>query len=244
MKKWIIATIIILMIVLTLSLVLLLIGLKNTLIIGDGTSYQNERFLESFNSVQYNGRGKIRIVTGETNMIQVVCDKNLLPYLKTEIKGEKLRIYFSKRVKTNVLPEFLITLKTLKRLNLSGSIQLESTALLNAQTASIFLKGNCSALLNLQGEELQLKQSGSSVIQLTGNLKKCKLLSHGAAVIDGSDLKIEEATVKIQGSSRCSINPTMILNGEIKGSGVIEYQNTPEVNKIIQGSGTISQALL
>lgn len=139
---------------------------------------------------------------------------------------------------------------------LSVKMDKKSTAAVKASSVKISVSlGNSAALtLNLtqDAETAELSQSGSSVLNFTGNVSKTSLnvggsselqlsgkadilevKSEGSSRIQANDFPVAKAYVTMQNASRLYVNPSEILQVDLKGNSRLVYQNDPVI-KIVQ----------
>ena len=80
--------------------------------------------MSGFSAVSLGGAGHVVIEQTGTESLAVTTDDNLLPYIRTEVRGHTLELGFTDSL-TNPRPThdvvFKLTVKTIEGLDLSGS---------------------------------------------------------------------------------------------------------------------------
>ena len=74
-----------------------------------------------------------------------------------------------------------------------------------------------------------------------GEAKSLDAHVSGAGHIDASELKVKEASFKIEGVGTGSVYATDELWATISGVGKLKYYGNPKVHKNIEGIGTVSK---
>lgn len=88
-----------------------------------------DRMLASFNKIKVIGQGRVILSQNEKNSIKIEGDKNILPYIETEIKNDTLTIRPKKGLFLKKAEDlkFYVNAKSLKDINLDKDIHFELT---------------------------------------------------------------------------------------------------------------------
>ncbi len=205
---------------------------------GSGNITTSERQVSEFNSVDLRGSGKVIIRSGDSQTVVVKCDDNILPLLKTEVRGKTLRIYTDKCVNTDLL-EVEISMNTLRNISVSGSGSIIGTDTFDCKKASIDVSGSGSVDLSLNGDKLETDISGSGSVRLAGKMDKHDMDVSGSGHVSALDMQTNDAVVSISGSGRCELQVTDYLEVDISGSGTVLYRGKPKLNTSLSGNGNI-----
>jgi hypothetical protein len=139
---------------------------------GSGNMVTETREVSGFNSIQVDYPARVLISQGSTETLKVETDDNVLPGLKTEVKGKELRIYYKspdgKHVNPTKMPVITITVKELSDLNYSSAG--ESTVDgLKSEDLSVSLSGAGNVKLNdLTVGNLSINVSGAGSTTASG----------------------------------------------------------------------------
>ena len=194
-------------------------------ITGSGQVAREERSLPEFDSVELEGSMNVEISKGSSIKCTVEGDDNILPLLKTEVRGNRLRIYFKRGM----------SLSSYKVLN----VYLEVPEL---SGVSVSGSGDISFTDVTRGE-VKVSIDGSGDITGTGEAEAVTAEINGSGDMHLFKLYTERASVEINGSGDIAINASAFLDAEINGSGDIKYKGNPsEIKREINGSGDISKA--
>ncbi len=90
---------------------------------GSGVVGSEVRSVSDFTSIGVVGSANVSIVFGETELVAITTDENLLPYIKTEVRSGKLIIHNQEntRVSFPLGIHIKVTMKTLTSATLDGS---------------------------------------------------------------------------------------------------------------------------
>jgi hypothetical protein len=191
---------------------------------GSGKITTESRPVAGFSEVSLSGIGQAVIEQTGTESLTVTTDDNLLPYVRTEVRGSTLELALKDGM-TSLRPSsgivFHVTAKTLEHLRVSGSGEADVKSLVTSR--------------------LQAEISGSGDVKAQGMADDLVLRISGSGSYQGADLKTRRADVRISGSGDGVVNATDTLDVNVSGSGSIEYSGNPRVSEHVSGSGSIRQ---
>ena len=189
---------------------------------GSGTIITEPRTVSGFSSVSLSGSGQVLIEQTGTESLTVTTDDNLLPYIKTEVRGDTLDLGLTNPM-TNVRPTnnivFKLTVKKLDELAVSGSGEADA-------------KG-------VKVDRIRIRISGSGDVSAQGTANELDLSISGSGGYRGEEMRSKRATVGISGSGRAVLAADETLSADVSGSGSIEYLGDPQVTQQISGAGSV-----
>lgn len=193
-------------------------------IAGSGNVVTESRPVSGFRAVSVGGSGQLFIEKGAAESLTVTADDNLLPYIKTEVRGDQLQLGFRDSMSgPNVQPTrgivFRLTVKALDELHVSGS-------------GSADVRG-------IDGPRVRLRVSGSGEIAAQGAVNDLEVGISGSGRYLGDRLASNRALVDISGSGKALVNASDRLDVDVSGSGDVVYIGAPQVSRHISGSGSV-----
>ncbi len=189
---------------------------------GSGNAQIEVRNLTGFNKVVAGGAVNVEIVAQKDFGVSVEADDNLLPILKTEVRGDTLRIYSTNDYTPKTRINVRISLPDIEVLELSGS----STA----------------TIANVKAHSLELKASGSSKIKVDGDANSLSVNASGSSEIDAEKLRVVNAKVNASGSSQAIVSATDEIDANVSGSSRVFYIGKPKnLKQNTSGSSSINQ---
>ena len=119
-------------------------GKEQKTVKASGSIVTEQRSVKVFTAIAVSQEINLYLTPGEDHSISVKTDDNILPYLKTEVQGNTLIIYFSEdiQIKSPRSSEVYVTLPQLEKLTVSTGAMIKSTQLIQAK--SIDLKASTS----------------------------------------------------------------------------------------------------
>jgi hypothetical protein len=190
---------------------------------GSGNLKSEKRDVSGFRGIRAGGAMQIEIVAGKEFSVEIETDDNILPLIKTEVRGGVLHIEREGNVWTRSRSRTMvrISLPQLDELNISG-----------ATTANVS---------GVKSEQFELKLSGASKINIEGEAGALKVDLSGASKLDAENFRVAKADVEVSGASKANLFVSETLNADASGASKINYSGNPQtVTKDVSGASKIS----
>lgn len=185
-----------------------------------GVQKTDGRRIQFFNSIDIKGSYSSTISCRNNQAIEITCDKNLLPYISTEVKNQKLYIFSRKPICTTKGIKIAIFAPDVVSVDASGS--------------------NDISITGINNESISIKLDGSGDLNISGNTKKFDAVLSGSNKLYAKKLRSETTHISIAGSSDASVYASKDLDIDISGVGdIIYYGNPKTILKKISGIGEI-----
>lgn len=204
-----------------------------------------ERQIEEFNAIVFEGVGDIEIIQGDKRELFIEADRNVLGQVRTEVTDGVLRISYRSPLWGLLLfndADINIGLTTpkLEAVHLLGSGNILSAGI-SGDSLDISIAGSGNiGIANVETEHINARITGSGNISLGGQVKQQIVVISGSGTYLANDLQSDETGVRISGSGNVEIAVNSVLDVSISGSGDVVYSGTPQLRKgVVSGSGTI-----
>ncbi|MEP6924289.1 MAG: head GIN domain-containing protein [Pyrinomonadaceae bacterium] len=189
---------------------------------GSGNTVTEKRNVTGFKGVHTGGAMQLEISVGKEFSVELEGDDNILPTIKTEVRGDKL--YFERkegRIWSRGRVIARVTMPELNDLDISGA----SSAIVN----------------NVKTESLKIDASGASKIEISGEARDLAVEVSGASKLDAENLKTERTKVEASGASKVSIFASEAVDADASGASKIVYSGNPKsVSKDASGASSVS----
>lgn len=210
---------------------------------GSGKQLKEDRQVRSFNEIEAAGLGLVILSQGEKNSLTVESDDNILPYLTSEVSGNKLVI--KPKPNVNLQPtgsiKYYVTFRDIKSLAVAGSVALQSEGI-ETDELSISAAGSTDIRATIKAKLLSLSVAGSSNIKLDGSVEKQILSLAGSVRYHAKRLASKLCTISAAGSVIAEVQASNELDGTISGSGRLSYAGNPEAVEVKTfGSATVKK---
>jgi hypothetical protein len=225
---------------------------------GNGNVVEEKRIMPQFVRVVNEGAFNVYIIQDTVSEIVIEAESNLIPHIRTLIKGNTLEI----DTRDNLRPKFPINLYIKSKeffgvalsgsglikgqdqittpeleLNLSGSGDIEVDV--EADFVGVSISGSGSANMGVNANLLVASISGSGDMEFWGETDKGELSISGSGTFAAYSLVQEECKARISGSGDMFVNVQDYLDVTISGSGSVYYMGDPSVTTNITGSGSV-----
>lgn len=173
--------------------------------------------------------------------IVVDAESNLMPYIITDIKGNRLVLRTPNNTCIDPHESVIITIFTNKKfhkLDISGSGYMQCDSL-NVNDLSLNISGSGDIKLPLYVNTLDANISGSGDIEVWGEAKNSKLNISGSGNIRAINLIQNHCKAVISGSGNIYVYVINDLDVTISGSGSVYYKGNPLIEAHISGSGSV-----
>ena len=194
-----------------------------TSVSGSGNVVTETRNVSGFDGVTITGAGNILIDQNGAESLTITTDDNLLQHIKTEVRGGKFVIEFTRGVLFGKVKDLTFKVST-KNLN---SVQVDGAANVEGK--------------NIATENLSVKLNGAGAIALSGKVTTQDVVLDCVGTYNGAGLASQRAKVTQNGTGGAVVRASDKLDATISGLGNIEYIGNPQVTKKISGLGAVRQ---
>ena len=216
---------------------------KHGKVTGDGNVITDSREVGSFDNIGVSGSFDVDLVKGKEGKIDIKIEKNLLPYLITEVKDGELKIKWKSgtNIRTKKGVELTVYFKDINGVALSGSGDIVSKDLIKADNFDVRVSGSGDINLHLDVNKLHAKVSGSGDLDFKGSASNFEASVSGSGDIEAYGLQTNTADIKVSGSGGMTLSVKNELYARVSGSGDISYKGNPSKEDVkVSGSGNVS----
>lgn len=211
---------------------------------GNGSITEEERNLSEFTGVISEGEYDVYIVIDSVSKVRIEADENLIPYIRTFVKDDKLVIdNGTRRCLRNRNDEpirIYVHTSDLFNIELDGSGIIYSDYFIYVDYLKIELNGSgIIDLRDIDALEMDILLSGSGEIELWGIVGEGSMDIPGSGKIKAYHLEQDVCYASIAGSGDMYVFVYDLLDANISGSGNIFYKGNPRINLRISGSGSL-----
>lgn len=194
---------------------------------GDGIAARDQRQVAALGQLEVSGSMQVEVRVGQAPSLLVEADANLLPYIRTEARGNTLTIANERQLRSKTPVRIVYTTPRLTEVRATGSGQV--------------------LVRDLNGAPLEVSKSGSGQVGLAGKVGSLHARMSGSGVLDAGELSSASADLGLSGSGRMNIGE---IRGDyarvsVAGSGVLQAGGVVRsLNARVAGSGSLDLASL
>jgi Putative auto-transporter adhesin, head GIN domain len=204
------------------------------------------RTISSFRTVRLVGSADLVLTQADTPSLTVEGEKDAMPYLKSEMRGDELLLSYEPKGRgwwgpDRKGPRFLLSAKGLERISAAGSGDVRSDSFTVPGDFEIAMAGSSDVHFGaLAARKLLVRISGAGDITLAGGVLEQNVRIAGSGDYHGAALQSATATISIAGSGDAVLWARDSLSVKIAGSGDVKYYGRPAISKSIAGSGSVT----
>jgi len=183
---------------------------------GSGNVAVEKREVSDFNAVDVGGVFQVEAVAGKAFGVEVEADDNLLPHIRTSVRGGTLYIETDGRIKTSNKLRVRVSAPDIDNIDVSGA-------------ANVTLSG-------VKNDSVKVSGSGASNITVSGETSQLNIDISGATKVLADQLKAANAVIEASGASYADVNVSGEINSDLSGASRVEYSGSP-ANVVTKKSG-------
>lgn len=189
---------------------------------GSGNMATETRDIKGFRGIDVSGVFQVEITAQKDFGVEIEADDNLIPRIKTEIRGGVLHIETEGRLKSVNVMKVRISAPDIDSIEASGVSRVK--------------------LVNVRNDELRVNTSGASKTSVSGKTARISIEVSGASSVNTEDLVAEVAAINASGASHVSVFASGELRCDASGASRIVYAGTPKfVEKSSSGAGSVRE---
>ncbi len=231
------------MIVVLLAALVLVTGCAPIIVCGSGHVVTQDRRVGNFNAVSLAGGGDVIVVQGETEALTIEAEDNLLPYIKTGVKGGTLTIS-GESGPILFLPtepiRYNLTVKDLSSVDLSGWGNIRSASLKTDQLHITHSGAGYVMLDHVEATNLTSTVRGVGGLTVSGQVTNQTAHLSGPGYYEAADLSSQSAHIDDDGPGNATVWARESLDVTIGGPGNINYYGSPRVQQNKSGMGKLT----
>ena len=211
---------------------------------GKGEPVVEERTVTGYHAISLSMSATVYFTTADNYSMTVHAQENLMPYIITEVEGDRLVIKEKNGVNFGTFDPITVTITapSVDDLDISGSGDINVGSTWSGSTLSTNISGSGNInMVNIEAGTFKANISGSgSILASGGTTDYADLTISGSGNIDVRMVYADTTYATISGSGNIYTQVNKMLDATISGSGNIFYLGTPVINLHVSGSGTVN----
>lgn len=205
---------------------------------GSGISTTESRSMPAFDRIDLSGEYDVVVEVGQPRSLTITGDDNLLPLVRTEVRGGTLHIDRKEDFRTHRNIRIEISVERLEGFRSGGSSEV---VVRNVKSSAFDVGVSGSSELTANGDfgDLRASISGSGEIRMEGTADEIEASVSGSGDLDLLDVAARTANIGVSGSGGATLNVRERLEANVSGSGDVRYAGRPSVRGEVSGSGRV-----
>jgi hypothetical protein len=193
------------------------------------------RDVNGFNAIEFSTFGKINIIQGDVESLNISGPDNLVAEMETSVRNQTLIIKSKENISVTNLNSgnmltFTIVVKNLTSVSTSGLGDMQ-VDMLSTPSLAVTMSGAGYLHLNqINADQLNITISGLGGMEITGQSRQATIELSGAGGVTASELQVQNANVTLSGLGGATLWVTDQLTGTISGAGSVSYYGNPQTS--------------
>lgn len=206
---------------------------------GSGIAQTESRQVGVFTEIEVGNAIELDVTIGPEPDLVVTADDNVLPFVKTEVSGERLRVYLNASANTNVTIKVSSTVPELRTLSADGAARTTVTGA-EGERFELELSGASRCEFTGEVELMEVNISGASHASLVGAAKELILDGSGASHLKAAEFKADKVLAEVNGASTVDVYASEAIKAEATGASTVRFAGQPsQIEEQTSGAATI-----
>jgi hypothetical protein len=207
-------------------------------LVGSGDAATESREVGEFADIAVSGAIKLDVTVGPAVAIDITAEDNILPHVKTEVTGDRLKIFVDESYSSKLGVKVQMAAPELRGLRASGASKTTVTDA-SGERFRLGLSGASECKWKGEVDALAMKLDGGSQAKVSGTAGRLEMNCSGASKVEARDLETKTAKAKLSGASTARVNVSDDLNVEASGASSLRFSGQPTVKKNVSGASTV-----
>jgi len=194
---------------------------------GSGHMVSDDRKVSDFSKISISGDYKVVLKQDSSMSLKITADDNLLKYIKTEVNGDRLRIYSKRNLCNNDQMTINIGIRNLEELKASGAVEVESDGNIHTQDLHFELSGATKITMDLNAANVTTSGSGATELNLKGQATSHDIDLSGVGHVYAFDFVVGSCNIQTSGAGHCEVNVLNSLSVHSSGASEVRYRGNP-----------------
>jgi hypothetical protein len=209
---------------------------------GNGEVVSEDRTISSnFNEIKVQQGIQVYITQGNSTELKVEADENIIDILRTEVKNNKLNIFFDKNVYKASSRKVYLTTSDISKIETSSGASVKTENTIETTILELDSSSGSAIKMYVNADEISSSSSSGATINIYGKSKEFSAMASSGSSIDADKLETINATAKVSSGANIDLNVSGKLIAKASSGGDIDYEGNPtEVNKDTSSGGSVS----
>lgn len=184
---------------------------------GSGSEKSDVRQVAEFDEIAATTGIEVTVETGAPASVEVKGDDNLLPHLKTEVSGKRLKVGFDTNVQPTAPLRVKIVMPSVKAIDVSSGAVLKASG--------------------LKAEGLEIDAASGANVELKGTAKKLDIEAGAGAHVNAEGLASESVEAKCTAGAEVTVTAAVSASGSTSSGARVHVKGHPQKKEISESSG-------
>jgi len=181
------------------------------------------------------------ITQDNTTEVKVEADENIIDLLITEVKDNRLKIYFEKNVYRAKARNVFLSTSAISKLKASSGASVKSENTFQLTSLDLDASSGSSIRIYVNADDITSETSSGASIKVYGKSNTFSGKASSGSSIDADELETIDAYAKASSGANINVNVSGNLTAKASSGGDIDYEGSPtNINKDTSSGGSVS----
>jgi len=181
------------------------------------------------------------ITQDNTTEVKVEADENIIDLLITEVKDNRLKIYFEKNVYRAKARNVFLSTSAISKLKASSGASVKSENTFQLTSLDLDASSGSSIRIYVNADDITSETSSGASIKVYGKSNTFSGKASSGSSIDADELEAIDAYAKASSGANINVNVSGNLTAKASSGGDIDYEGSPtNINKDTSSGGSVS----
>ena len=208
-------------------------------VVGNGEVTEENRPVADFDELTFCCNVRVELTQGPTTKVRVEAESNLLPYVKTEVSGNRLRIGLRDNVHFRSREPIVVyvTVPTLTYIGGEAAGRLEMRSAFTGEHLELEAGSAASISAEFSGAELRLRADSGGRVEVRGRGKTVDATASSGGSVSAHDYLAERGEADASSGGGVEINVSEALEADASSGGRVSYRGQATNVNAHTGSG-------
>ena len=204
---------------------------------GSGKIVSQELALQPFSEVSAQGNFTLYLQEGLQEEIRIEADDNLIEFLNTEIRDNKLLLEITRPMKNPTQFDVFVTYVSLNQIKASSAVRVHTQGILSGESLGVEIKSGARTDITLNVSDLNLEVGSGANAVFSGQALDVSLTVRAGAVLQAVELLAKQMKIDASEGARAEVNVTELLSVNAKSGSHVFYKGNPRMDQLNLSSG-------
>ncbi|WP_228527795.1 head GIN domain-containing protein [Pararhodonellum marinum] len=198
---------------------------------------EETRPLQAFNAVKISHGIEAELIKGNKHEIQITVSGVGLDKVETVVKDRLLEVKMGRGNFRSTSVKVKITYTDLSQIEANNSAKVFVNETIQSQNIKLSAFNSAYLEVEVNGTNLSLEASTNAKIHINGSSKDLSLNAYTNAEIDGQELMVSNAQVKVNTAASATFEVSDSLKGSAGTTGKVTYLGNPKILDVSTSTG-------
>jgi hypothetical protein len=202
-----------------------------------GPVERESRNIGSFSEIEVSHGINVFITVGNRTSLEVETSEDLIKKLITEVRGDKLKIYFDGNFIWAKTANVYVQAEEISKISASGGADVIGEDEITGRDLELSASGGSDIKLEVDVDNMEVEVSGGADVELSGRTNYLEANTSGGSDLKAYDLIAQTSRLEASGGSDIKVFVEEDIDARASGGADIKYRGNPKNVQTRDSSG-------